>query len=73
MREADVSGGCCDELDDSLIADQRPTSPVLGDERKKPVFNFVPFAGSGRQMADVDFETDLVGESLKFKLPQTHA
>src|ERR1700688_4015234 len=33
-REAGVSGGCGDELDDSLIADQRPTSPVLGDERK---------------------------------------
>ena len=41
------SSFCCrgtDEIDDDAIADERFGTPVHADERKQPVFDFVPFA-----------------------------
>jgi len=51
--------GCCaaDELDDGLVADQGLASPVLRDEREQAVLDFVPLAGSRRQMTDGDRQT----------------
>ena len=42
--------GAADKADDSFIADQRSSSPVLGDKGKHPVFNLVPLAGSGGEV-----------------------
>ena len=36
------------------------------------MFDFVPLAGAGRQVADHDVEAELVGQLLKFAFPQPH-
>jgi hypothetical protein len=43
------------------VADERLGAPVLADEREEPVFDFVPLAGAGRQVADHDIEAKFVG------------
>src|SRR5688500_20279791 len=70
--EAGFGGGRSDQLDDGLIADERPAAPVLGDEREEAVLDLVPFAGAWREMTDGDVDIEFVGESLKFDLPQAH-
>ena len=65
--------GCADEFDDGLVVGERPPSPVPGDEREEPMLDLVPFAGAGRQVQHRDGEAKLVGEFLKFDLPQAHA
>ena len=50
--EAGVGGGGSDQLDDRLVADERPSAPVLGNEREQPMLDLIPFAGAGRQMTD---------------------
>ena len=47
--EAGVGGGVGDQLDDDLVADQRFAAPVLGDEGKQTVLDFVPLASAGRR------------------------
>jgi len=42
--EAGIGRGGGDQLDDGLIADQRPASPVLRDEREEAMLDLVPFA-----------------------------
>jgi hypothetical protein len=59
--QAFVGCGGGDQLDDGLVADEWPPAPVLGGERAQPMLDLVPFAGSGRQMADGDFEIEFVG------------
>lgn len=44
----------CNQLDDNLVVCQGLASPVLADERKKAMFNFVPLARPRRQVADGD-------------------
>jgi hypothetical protein len=46
--------GVGDEVDDRLVSFEWPSAPVLGDSREEPVFDFVPFAGTGRVMGDDD-------------------
>ena len=53
-----------DELHDGPIADQRLTAPVLRDEREQPVFDLVPFSGTGRQMANRDCQALFIGGVL---------
>jgi hypothetical protein len=66
-----LRGGVGDQLDYDFVTDQRPTSPVLGNVVEHPMFNLVPFAGSGWEMADVDRNTQVKGEVLQGDLPQT--
>ena len=40
-------GGGGDQLDDGLVAGQRPAAPVAGDLREQPVLDFVPLGGAG--------------------------
>jgi len=61
--------GAADKTDDSFIADQRSSSPVLGDKGKHPVFNFVPLTGSGREVGDVKVESGKIRQALKTHLP----
>src|SRR5271170_3450666 len=45
--QSGLGGGGADQLHDHLMADQRLTTPVLGDEGKQPVLDAVPLAGAG--------------------------
>ena len=65
-------GGCgaSDQVDDRFKAHQRSATPVLSDEGKHPMLNFVPFAGSRRKVADVDAQTGCVGQTLNPNFPQ---
>ena len=40
------------QIDDRLIIQKRLPTPVRGDEREQPVFDFVPFAGAWRKVTD---------------------
>src|SRR6266566_5169742 len=68
--QSGVGCGGGDELDDGLVADERPRPPILGDEREETMLDLVPFAGTGRQMADGDDKPELVGQVLQLALPQ---
>jgi len=62
--EAGFRGGRGDQLDDGLIADEGLSTSVLGDEREEAMLDLVPFAGTGRQMADRYSHAEFVGELL---------
>ena len=68
--EAGAGRGGADQTDDGCEGSQRLAAPVLADEREQAVFNAVPFAGSGRQMANRDLEPQFAGEFLQFNLPE---
>src|SRR3982751_5499062 len=66
--------GCrSDEVDDDFMTDQRFASPVLADEGKQTMFDFVPFAGTRWEVTDRDFESRFVGQLLSFPFPQAHS
>jgi len=53
--------GVGDEVDDGLVSFEWSSTPVVGDSGEEPVFNFVPFAGSGWVVTDGDFESGFLG------------
>src|SRR5487761_201187 len=53
-----------DELDDCAKTAQGLAAPVDADERKKPVLDFIPLAGSRRQVTHRDRELEFVGQFL---------
>src|SRR5437867_8920682 len=55
------------------MADQRSAAPVLRDIAKHAMFNLVPFAGTGREVADPEAKADLVSQSLQRHFPQPGA
>ena len=57
--EAGVGCRRGNQLDDRAIAAQLLTPPVDGDERKQTMLDLVPFAGTGRQVANSDGELEL--------------
>ena len=57
--QAGLGRGGGNQLDDGLVADEGPTAPVLGDERKEAMLDLVPFAGAGRKVADRDDDAEL--------------
>src|SRR4051812_36262382 len=61
----------CDQANDRLVADQRLPSPILSDEAEQPVLDLVPLAGTRREMADVELQSEFVGQGLQRPLPQT--
>src|SRR5580700_101784 len=70
--EAGFGGGGRDQLDDDAIADEWFGAPVLADEGEEAVFDLVPLAGAGRQVADHDVEAEFVGQLLQFAFPQPY-
>src|SRR6516164_6427057 len=70
--EAGFGGGGRDQLDNHAITDEGLGAPILADEGEQPVLDFVPLAGAGRQVADRDVETELVGQLLQFVFPQAN-
>src|ERR1019366_6900773 len=67
--ETDNGLGGSNKLDDDLVADQRLTSPILGDKGEEAVLYAVPFAGSGRMVDNRYGQTGFIGETLQFVLP----
>ena len=66
-----VSGaGATDEIDDRLIVYQRLALPVQADEGKQSVLDLVPFAGSGRIVADRNRHTSLIAQRLELQFPR---
>src|SRR2546426_519306 len=61
-----------DEAHDGLVAEERTTSPVLGDVTEEAVLDLVPLAGSGREMANVDRQLEFRGELRQFRFPGPH-
>jgi len=70
--ESLLGSGCSDQIDDDLMAYQWATPPVHADERKQAVFDFVPLAGAGREVAHADCQAQFVGKLLQFQLPETN-
>ncbi len=62
-----------DETDDGRVREQGLTAPVLGDEGEEPVLDFVPLAGSRREMAGRNDQARLLGQLLEFPLPEAEA
>jgi hypothetical protein len=60
------------EIDNHFMAHQGLTAPVLRDEREQSVFDLVPLAGTGREVANGDLQSGLVGKLLQFQLPQPY-
>lgn len=67
--ETGFGRGGGDQLDDGLVADERSTAPVLGDEREQAMLDPVLFAGAGREVADRDGDAEFVGQGLQLALP----
>ncbi|GFP23685.1 hypothetical protein HKBW3S09_01150, partial [Candidatus Hakubella thermalkaliphila] len=64
---------CCgNQLDDYFMANEGFAPPVLTDERKEAMFDFVPLAGPWRKMTDRNRKSSFIGESLEFRLPQLY-
>jgi hypothetical protein len=62
-----------DEVDDRLVGRQRTASPVDRNEREQARLDLVPLAGSRREGADADRDSELVGEALELVLPDSRA
>src|ERR1017187_6532752 len=50
-RESGCGAGRRDQLDNRLEAAQGLSAPIDGDEGKQTMFDLIPFAGPGRQVA----------------------
>ena len=65
------TGGCGgNEIDHNLMTDKRLASPVLTDVGEEPMFDLVPFAGAGGQVANRDLKAGFIGQLLQLGLPQ---
>jgi uncharacterized protein YidB (DUF937 family) len=62
-----------DQIDDHAITDQGFGAPILRDEREQPVLYLVPFAGSRREVMNLDRQAEFVGEFLQLAFPWAHA
>ena len=56
-----------------FVVAQRFATPVGRNKREQPVFDFIPFAGPGRKVADRNFQARLVGQPLQLPFPKPHA
>ena len=59
-----------DQLDQDGVTHQRFSAPIERELAKQAVFNLVPFAGPGREMADVDRHSQFVRQGLQRHFPQ---
>src|SRR3990172_2296732 len=63
-------GGASDELDGGGVARQGTSTPILGDVTEHAMFNFVPLARAGREVANRQTQAQVIGHFLKRDLPQ---
>jgi hypothetical protein len=71
--QAIVGAGVGNQTDDHFVADQGPSTPILGDMTEHPTFNFVPFTSAGRKVADMDGHFQPRCHVLQRDLPQSAA
>ena len=67
--EAGVRGCVRNEIDNRGQTVQGVASPVFANNRKQPMFNFVPFTRAGRKVTHPDGQLQVVGQVLQFDLP----
>ena len=67
--ESGAAAGRGDEVDDDLQREERFGAPVAADEAEEAVLDLVPLARPGREVADADPESGLVGQLLQLGLP----
>src|SRR6266851_7280347 len=65
--------GVTDQLHDRLEGVERTASPVLGDVTEEAVLDLVPLAGAGREVRDMDTQTQVISQALQFRLPRARA
>src|ERR1700687_1442400 len=70
--ESSASCGCGDQLNNGLEASQGFPSPVDRYEGKEAMFDLVPLAGAGWQMANGDGNAQSISQCLQFHFPQPH-
>src|SRR5512132_4430855 len=68
--QARVGRGRPDQLDDHLMADERPTTPVHRDRAEQPMLDPVPLGGPWRQVADSDLQPRLGRQPGQLGLPR---
>src|SRR5271157_230703 len=61
------------QIDDTTVVRQWPTSPICADERKQTMLDFVPFAGPRWEVTHRDRQFLLGREVLQLALPQLQA
>jgi hypothetical protein len=61
------------ERDHRLKGTERTTAPILIDVTEEAMLDLVPLAGAGREVRDVDPETQVVGQPLQLLLPRARA
>jgi hypothetical protein len=61
--------GCCDQIDDVTVADERLGLPAHCDEGEQPVLYFIPLACARRQVAHHDVDAEFGGQTLQLDLP----
>lgn len=59
-----------DLVDDDFVTHQRAALPILGDEREHPMPNLVLLAGSRREVAHVNRQSEAGRQGLQSDLPQ---
>src|SRR6266478_4398743 len=52
------------------MTDQGPSPPILGNMRKHPMLDRIPLTGPWRKVPHIDRDPNLIGQLLKFHLPQ---
>src|SRR5216684_3120073 len=62
-----------DQVHDDRVAEEGLASPVLADEGEQAVFDLVPLARAGREMAHRDGQAEAVRQLLQLDLPQPQA
>src|SRR5712692_628047 len=62
-----------DQLHDRLEGAERTASPVLGDVTEEAVLDLVPLAGAGREVRDVNTQTQVISQALQLRLPSARA
>lgn len=65
---------CCrrDQVDNYFIANDSLTAPVLTDERKQALLDFIPFTGPGQEMTNRNRQASFVTEILQFYFSQPY-
>src|SRR3954451_11074460 len=62
--------GSAKQLDDYLVADEWPPTPVLGDVAEHPVLDLVPLGSPRREVADPEAQAGRIRHLLEGHLPE---
>lgn len=71
-RQSVSRGRAANEIDNDFMAGQRLPPPVHADIAEHAMFDLVPLAGTGREVAYRKTQSGLVCKSLQRDLPQSH-